>query len=138
MKLVEIWTDGACSGNPGPGGWAAILRFGSAIKELCGSSAGITTNNQMEITAVKHGLAALKESCQVKVYTDSQLVCGWLSDSPWKCKTSAIRAIRDEIRALIAEKGHQVEYIFTPGHMGDEMNERCDVLATGSIRRPSF
>ena len=86
MKEVILYTDGACSGNPGPGGWAAILRYGSSEKELSGGEAE-TTNNRMELLGVINGLSALKESCAVALYSDSQYICnalnnGWLRD--WK------------------------------------------------------
>ncbi len=137
LKKVELFADGACSGNPGPGGWGTILRFGTAEKELSGGAAD-TTNNRMEITAVLEGLRALKYPCSVTVTTDSQYVFnsitkGWAESwkkNGWvkKDKKPALNA--DLWEALLAELGkHSVEFKWIKGHNGHSENERCDALA---------
>ena len=141
MKSVTIYTDGACSGNPGPGGWAAILRYGSAEKELSGGEAD-TTNNRMELTAVIRALAALRESCAVTVYTDSQYISraiteGWLAK--WKragfTKKGGLKNA-ELWRALdgLLQK-HQVAFQWVKGHADNELNNRCDALAVAQRDR---
>ena len=137
MKTVTIYTDGACKGNPGPGGWGAILRYNGAEKELCGGERE-TTNNRMELTAVIRALQALKEPCQVTLISDSRYVCdavekGWAES--WK-KRGWIKSDRkpalnvDLWEALLALlKVHQVEFQWIKGHAGHPENERCDTLA---------
>ena len=135
MKAVSIWTDGACSGNPGPGGWGAILRYGSAEKELSGGEA-LTTNNRMELTAVLRALGALKEPCEVTVYTDSQYISraltdGWLTK--WKAagftKKGGLKnaELWRELDALLQR--HRVRFEWVRGHADNEYNNRCDALA---------
>ena len=135
MKSVTIYTDGACSGNPGPGGWAAILRYGSAEKELSGGEAD-TTNNRMELTAVIRGLEALKEPCTVTVYTDSQYISraiteGWLAK--WKragfTKKGGLKnaELWRQLDGLLQK--HQVAFQWVKGHADNELNNRCDALA---------
>lgn len=136
-KQVELFTDGACSGNPGPGGWGAILRYGTAEKELSGG-AEETTNNRMELTAAIEGLALLKEPCNVTLYTDSQYVAnginkGWAKG--WKAngwrkadKKPALNADLWE-RLLTLAGTHQVNIVWVKGHAGHPENERCDRLA---------
>ena len=121
MKQIELFTDGACSGNPGPGGWGAILRYGGREKELSGG-APQTTNNRMELTAVIEGLAALRESCAVTVVSDSRYVVdgiekGWAKS--WK---------RNGWRLTLLEF-HQVGFRWVHGHQGHPENERCDQMA---------
>ena len=137
MKSVEIFTDGACSGNPGPGGWGAILRFGTAEKELSGGEIN-TTNNRMELTAVIEGLSALKEPCAVKLTTDSKYVAdgvtkGWAESwrkNGWR-KADKKPALNPDLweKLLDLLKIHQVEICWVKGHAGHTENERCDKLA---------
>ena len=136
MKRVEIWTDGACSGNPGPGGWGAVLRFGDIEKELFGGAQD-TTNNQMELTAAIEALKALKFGCQVALTTDSQYVkggiTGWVHG--WKkngWKTAAKKPVKNEElwKALDeAVSKHDVTWHWIKGHAGHAENERADELA---------
>lgn len=133
---VSIWTDGACSGNPGPGGWGAILRFGDREKELKGGEAE-TTNNRMELTAAIVALEALTRACAVDVYTDSQYVRGgvtsWLAG--WKArgwKTADRKPVKNvELWRRLEEAAarHDVVWHWVRGHAGDVMNERADALA---------
>jgi ribonuclease HI len=133
---VSIWTDGACSGNPGPGGWGAVLRYGAHEKELKGGEA-LTTNNRMELTAAIEALESLKRRCGVTLHTDSQYlrggVTGWLD--AWKrngWRTSDRKPVKNEDlwRRLDATAGrHDVEWLWVKGHAGDEHNERADRLA---------
>lgn len=137
MKNVEIFTDGACSGNPGPGGYGAILRYGEHEKELSGGEKQ-TTNNRMELTAVITALTALKESCHVKLTTDSQYVVnsitkGWIYNwqkKNWMKDKSTPVPNTDLWKMLLPllEK-HQIEFIWVRGHNGHPENERCDELA---------
>lgn len=137
MKKVEIFADGACSGNPGPGGWGAILRCDGHEKELSGGDKH-TTNNRMEITAVLEGLKALKFPCEVTVTTDSQYVYnsitkgwaeGWQKNG-WvkKDKKPALNADLWESLLLEISK-HKVNFVWIKGHNGHSENERCDALA---------
>ncbi|MBQ5994682.1 MAG: ribonuclease HI [Clostridia bacterium] len=136
-KFVEIFTDGACSGNPGPGGWGAILRYNGVEKELSGGE-GETTNNKMELTAVIKALEALKEPCRVTVTTDSKYVCdgmtkGWAKS--WKArgwkKSDNKPALNIEYweRLLELDETHEIEFVWVKGHAGHPENERCDALA---------
>lgn len=136
-KYVEIFTDGACSGNPGPGGWGAILRYGDKEKELCGGEKE-TTNNRMELTAVIEALSALKEPCIVKLTTDSKYVCdailnGWVyswQKNGWKKadKKPALNVDLWEKLLPLLDK-HEVKFNWVKGHNGHKENERCDQLA---------
>ena len=137
MKEVKIYTDGACSGNPGAGGWGTILEYKGKVKELSGGDE-LTTNNKMEITAVIEGLKALKEPCKVTVVTDSQYVAnginlGWAKswrENGWrkKDKKPALNSdLWDELLKL-CEK-HQVTIEWIKGHAGHPENERCDEMA---------
>ncbi len=136
MKSVKIWTDGACSPNPGPGGWGAILRFGDVEREMCGGDFD-TTNNRMELTAAIEALRILKETCQVKLYTDSQYVRGGITSwmDSWKrndWKTSGKKPVKNEElwRELDeANERHEVEWHWVKGHAGHPENERADELA---------
>ena len=137
---VELFTDGACSGNPGPGGWGAILRWRGVEKELFGGAAD-TTNNRMEMTAVIEGLKALKRPCQITVYTDSQYVqkgvTEWLSG--WKArgwKTADKKPVKNiDLWQLLDEKiaGHTIEWRWVKGHAGHPENERADQLARDGV-----
>lgn len=136
-KYVEIFTDGACSGNPGPGGWGAILRYGDKEKELCGGEKE-TTNNRMELTAVIEALGALKEPCIVKLTTDSKYVCdailnGWVyswQKNGWK-KADKKPALNVDLweKLLPLLDRHEVKFNWVKGHNGHRENERCDQLA---------
>ena len=137
MKQVNIYTDGACSGNPGPGGWGTVLRFGEHEKELSGGEAN-TTNNRMELTAVIEGLRALKEPCLVTLTTDSKYVCdsitkGWVygwQKRGWvkSDKKPALNVDLWEQLLPLLEK-HKVTFVWVKGHAGHPENERCDRLA---------
>lgn len=137
MKKVELFTDGACSGNPGPGGWGCVLRFGRHEKELCGGENN-TTNNRMELTAVIMGLEALKEPCEVRLVTDSKYVAdsiqkGWVESwrkNGWK-KADKKPALNVDLweRLLPLLDRHQVSIEWVKGHAGHPENERCDRLA---------
>jgi len=137
---VEIFTDGACSGNPGPGGWGAILRFGVVERELAGGEP-VTTNNRMELMAAIAGLEALKRPCRVRLYTDSQYlrdgITRWLP--AWKARgwrTAAKAAVKNIDlwqRLEAAAAPHQIEWHWVRGHAGHPENERADALARGAI-----
>ncbi|ANK13004.1 ribonuclease HI [Erythrobacter neustonensis] len=142
MKQVDIFTDGACKGNPGPGGWAAILRMGVHEKELVGGEPE-TTNNRMEMTAVLRGLAALTEPCAVTVHTDSryvidgmtQWIFGWQKRG-WVNAAKKPVANEDIWRELIAAaRPHKVQWQWVKGHAGHPENERCDALASEEAKR---
>ncbi|NTV89859.1 MAG: ribonuclease HI [Clostridiales bacterium] len=142
MKKVLIYTDGACSGNPGKGGWAAILSFGSVERELSGYEPD-TTNNRMELTAAIEGLKALKENCEVELYSDSAYLVngfrqGWLEN--WKANGWRNKS-RDEVKNIDLWKEldglnskHKISWIKVKGHSDNEKNNRCDKLATGEIK----
>ena len=145
MKKISIWTDGACSYNPGPGGWAAILQYGKAEKVLSGGK-NETTNNVMELTAVVEGLKALKEKCSVLLYSDSAYVVnaveqGWLHN--WKAngfrtadkKPVKNRELWEELDALLSE--HAVKFIKVKGHADNEYNNRCDSIARSEVEKLS-
>ena len=142
MKEVTIYTDGACSGNPGPGGWGAILMYGDVKKEISGALKD-TTNNIMEITAVLEALKLLKEECEVEVYSDSAYVVnafnqGWLDN--WQ-KNNWRTAGKDPVKNKelweelynLTQK-HKVTFIKVKGHSDNEWNNRCDFLATSAIK----
>ena len=138
--MIEIFTDGACSGNPGPGGWGAILRHGATEKELFGGEV-LTTNNRMEMMAVIEALRALKKPVQARVHTDSQYVQKGISEwiHGWKrrgWKTAGRQPVKNEdlwreLDRLAAQ--HQVEWIWVKGHAGHAENERADVLARRGV-----
>ncbi len=133
---VQVWTDGACSGNPGPGGWGAILTFGEHRKELCGGE-DETTNNRMELTAAFMALEALTRECAVDLHTDSQYVkggvTGWMKN--WKrngWRTADKKPVKNVDlwqRLDEATQRHNVTWHWVKGHAGDPMNERADELA---------
>jgi ribonuclease HI len=133
---VVIYTDGACSGNPGPGGWGAILIWGEKVKELCGGEPA-TTNNRMELMAAIQALEALKRACRVELHTDSRYVMDGISQwiSGWKArgwKTSTKAPVKNEDlwrRLDAARLRHEVDWRWVKGHAGHELNERADALA---------
>lgn len=139
MKKVEIYTDGACKGNPGKGGWGAILVYGDRKKELCGGEKE-TTNNRMELTAAIEALSALKEPCEVIMTSDSQYLIngitkGWAvswREKGWK-KADKSPALNPDLwqKLLDLLEIHKVEFVWVKGHAGHPYNERCDELATG-------
>lgn len=142
LKHVEIFTDGACSGNPGPGGWGALLRYKQTEKELSGYAAQ-TTNNRMELTAVVEALRALKEPCRVTVTTDSMYLKdgitqwiknwkrnGWVTRDKTPVKNKDLWEALDE-----ASQRHRIEWRWVKGHVGHSENERCDQLAREAIGR---
>jgi len=135
-KRVAIWTDGACSGNPGPGGWGAILKIGETATELSGGDAA-TTNNRMELMAAIQALEALKRPCAVDLYTDSNYVrggiTGWLAGwkrNGWRtADKKPVKNIELWQRLDEATQAHEVAWHWVKGHNGDPMNERADELA---------
>ena len=136
-KRIELYTDGACSGNPGPGGWGAVLRYGTREKELSGGEKS-TTNNRMELTAVIKGLEALKEPCEVRLVTDSKYVADGLSkgwarswqQNGWR-KADKKPALNPDLweRLLQLSDIHKLDIEWVKGHAGHPENERCDRLA---------
>ena len=142
MKEVEIYTDGACSGNPGPGGWGAVLSYRGVEKEISGYAPD-TTNQRMELTAALEALTLLKESCQVRLFSDSAYLIRaftehWLEK--WD-KTGWINSKKEPVanedlwRALWREnQRHQIEWIKVKGHSDNEKNNRCDALARAEIK----
>lgn len=143
MKHVDVFTDGACHGNPGPGGWGAILRYGSAQKELYGGWID-TTNNKMELTAVIQALYALREPCDVTLTTDSRYVVdginrGWAKkwkESGWrKSDRKPVQNVELWDALLRLLEVHQVHFAWVKGHAGHPENERCDELATAECRK---
>lgn len=136
-KYVELFTDGACSGNPGPGGWGAVLRYGSKEKELCGGEKE-TTNNRMELTAAIMGLRCLKEPCMVRLVTDSKYVSdgitkGWAESwrkNNWR-KADKKPALNSDLWGELLDllNVHEVRIEWVKGHAGHPENERCDKLA---------
>ncbi|MBQ5398375.1 MAG: ribonuclease HI [Ruminococcus sp.] len=143
MKKVEIFTDGACKGNPGPGGWGAVLRYNGVEKEISGGEAQ-TTNNRMELTAVIRALEALKEPCEVTLCTDSQYVSnalklGWAKKwqkNNWM-RNKKEKALNPELweRLLELYDTHKVEIVWVKGHAGHPENERCDRLAVAEAEK---
>lgn len=143
MKQVTIYCDGACSGNPGPGGWACVLNYKGYKKEFSGFNPE-TTNNRMELTAAMKGLMALKEPCSVDVYTDSSYIHnafskGWIiswQNNGWKTAAKKPVENQDLWKELInLTRGHTVRWHKVKGHSDDEMNNLCDKLARGEITR---
>lgn len=132
---VLLVVDGASSGNPGPGGWAAILVGSGREKELSGAVA-CATSNQMELLAVLKGLQALTRPCRVRVLTDSQNVVGWLARG-WKRNDPRIRALAERIEAAARAGGHILVFEKVPGHAGHPLNERANRLAQRETRQPS-
>ena len=140
-KVVEIYTDGACSGNPGPGGWGAVLRYGEHERELYGGEAAPTTNNRMELMAAIQALESLKRPVTVRLHTDSTYVrngiTSWLAS--WKrngWQTSGKQPVKNADlwqRLELAVKPHQVDWLWVKGHNGDPGNERADALANRGV-----
>ena len=142
MTTVTLYTDGACKGNPGPGGWGALLLTGDIEKELFGGELA-TTNNRMEMTAVIEGLAALKRPCDVVVYLDSQYVrqgiTQWIQG--WKARgwrTASKAPVKNvdlwqRLDSLVAQSGHSIDWRWVKGHAGNPGNERADALANRGV-----
>ena len=140
MSLIEIYTDGACRGNPGPGGWGALLTAGEHVKELSGADP-LTTNNRMELTAVIRALEALKRPSEVRIFTDSEYVRRGITEwvRSWKArgwKTADRKPVKNQdlwerLDALAA--GHRIEWRWVRGHSGIPGNERADRLANEAI-----
>ena len=142
MKKVTIYTDGACSGNPGPGGWAAVLQYGDKTRELSGGEAQ-TTNNRMELLAVIAALGSLKRRCTVTLYTDSAYVkngiTAWIHN--WKARgwrTAAKAPVKNvdlwqQLDALVSGGGHTIHWHWVRGHAGHEGNEHADALANRGV-----
>lgn len=141
MKEVTIYTDGACSGNPGPGGWAAVLMYGEKIKEISGGEK-VTTNNKMELIAPIEALKQLKQPCRVKLHSDSAYLIncfkdkwhvGWERNGWVNSKKEPVsnKELWQELLSLC--KIHEVEWIKVKGHAGDHWNERCDELARAAM-----
>ena len=142
MNRIEMYTDGACKGNPGPGGWGVLLRAPGLEKELLGGEP-LTTNNRMELTAVIEGLQALKRPCEVDLYLDSQYVRQGITEwvAGWKARgwrTSTKQPVKNvdlwqKLDALVAESGHRIQWHWVRGHAGHEGNERADALANRGV-----
>lgn len=144
MKKIQLITDGACLGNPGPGGWACILRYGDSKKEMFGSEPH-TTNNRMELKAAVEGLRAVKESCEVEVVTDSNYVkngiTSWIfkwKRNGWKTSSKSPVVNQDLWMELDQQSArHKTEWTWTKGHASHADNNRCDELATAAARNQS-
>ena len=143
MKTVTLYSDGACSGNPGPGGWGAILSYNGVEKELSGGESN-TTNNRMELTAVIEGLSALKESCIVELYSDSKYVIdalekGWVWG--WKkkgwIKSDKKPALNPDLweKLLALTQRHEMRYHWVKGHADNPYNNRCDEMAVAESKK---
>ncbi len=143
MKKIDIFTDGACSGNPGPGGYGVILKYGSAVKELSGGYRN-TTNNRMELMAAITGLEVLREACHVTLYSDSKYLVdaikkGWAlrwKKNSWK-KSDNKPALNQDLweRLLLLLSRHKVDFVWVKGHDGHAENERCDRLAVSAYQK---
>ncbi len=144
MKKIRLITDGACIGNPGPGGWAYVLRYGEKVKEMSGFEPE-TTNNRMELRAAVEGLRTLKEACEVEVITDSQYMKNGITDWIHKWKRNGWRTaskkpvvnqdLWQELDEQVAR--HKTEWSWTKGHASHDDNNRCDELATAAARNQS-
>ena len=142
MNHIQIYTDGACKGNPGPGGWGALLISGGTEKELFGGEDG-TTNNRMELTAVIEALGALKRPCRVTLYLDSEYVRKGITEwiAGWKARgwrTAAKQPVKNvdlwqRLDVLVADAGHSIDWRWVKGHSGDAGNERADWLANRGV-----
>ena len=142
MNLIEIYTDGACKGNPGPGGWGVLLKSGATEKELYGGERQ-TTNNRMEMIAVIEALKALKRPCQVILHLDSQYVLKGITEwlPGWKARgwrTASKEPVKNadlwqELDALVQAGGHRIDWRWVRGHAGDPGNERADALANQGV-----
>ena len=144
MNSVVIYTDGACKGNPGPGGWGVLLRSEAAVKELYGGEAQ-TTNNRMELTAVIQALQALKRPCRVTLWLDSEYVRKGITEwiHGWKAKgwkTAAKQPVKNAelwqvLDHLVSTSGHRIEWRWVKGHAGDPGNEKADALANQGVEQ---
>lgn len=144
MNTVEIYTDGACKGNPGPGGWGVLMKSGTVVKEMFGGERS-TTNNRMELLAVIKALEALKRPCHVLLHADSQYVLKGMTEwlAGWKAKgwkTASKQPVKNvdlwqELDALVSQSGHRIEWRWVKGHDGDPGNERADELANQGVER---
>ncbi len=142
MNPIEIYTDGACKGNPGPGGWGVLLKAGGTEKELFGGELA-TTNNRMELMAVIQALSALKRPCEVTLFLDSQYVLKGITEwlPGWKAKgwrTASKQPVKNvelwqQLDALVQQSGHQIDWRWVRGHNGDPGNERADALANRGV-----
>ncbi len=142
MNPIEIYTDGACKGNPGPGGWGALLKSGGTEKELFGGELQ-TTNNRMELLAVIEALNALKRPCQVTLYLDSEYVRKGITEwiNGWKARgwrTAAKQPVKNvdlwqRLDAVVSSSGHTIQWRWVKGHAGDPGNERADALANRGV-----
>ena len=142
LEHITIYTDGACKGNPGPGGWGALLSMDGTEKEIFGGELG-TTNNRMELLAVIRALEALKRPCQVTLYLDSQYVLKGITEwlPGWKAKgwrTAAKQPVKNvdlwqALDALVSQGGHKIDWRWVRGHTGDAGNERADTLANHGV-----
>ena len=143
MSRVVIYTDGACKGNPGPGGWGVYLRYGDVEKDLFGGEL-VTTNNRMELTAVIEALRALTRTCQVDFFMDSEYVRKGITEwmSSWKARgwrTAAKQPVKNEdlwriLDEMLSQARHSIEWHWVKGHSGDPGNERADALANEGVR----
>jgi ribonuclease HI len=144
LNHIEIYTDGACKGNPGHGGWGVLLKSGTTEKELFGGELG-TTNNRMELTAVIQALQALKRPCQVTLHADSQYVLKGITEwlVGWKAKgwkTAAKQPVKNvdlwqQLDVLVSTSGHKIDWRWVRGHNGDPGNERADGLANRGVEQ---
>ena len=144
MTTIEIYTDGACKGNPGPGGWGVLLKSAGTQKELFGGELG-TTNNRMELTAVIEALSALKRPCHVTLHADSQYVLKGIAEwlVGWKArgwKTAAKQPVKNvdlwqRLDELVTTAGHQIDWRWVRGHNGDPGNEHADRLANRGVEQ---
>lgn len=144
MNQVEIYTDGACKGNPGPGGWGVLLRSGAVEKELFGGELG-TTNNRMELMAVIEALSALKRPCEVMLFLDSEYVRKGITEwiHGWKARgwrTAAKQPVKNvelwqRLDALVTNAGHRIDWRWVRGHSGDPGNEHADALANRGVEQ---
>ena len=144
MNAIDIYTDGACKGNPGPGGWGVLLKSGDTVKELFGGE-NPTTNNRMEMQAVIEALSALKRPCAVTLHVDSQYVLKGITEwlPGWKARgwrTAAKQPVKNvdlwqKLDALVAGGGHKIEWRWVRGHNGDPGNERADELANRGVEQ---
>jgi ribonuclease HI len=138
-EVVEIWTDGGCKPNPGPGGWSAILKFRDTVRELSGAEAE-TTNNRMELTAAAEALAALKRPCSIILHTDSEYLkngitrwhTGWVRKNWRTAAGDPVKNMDLWRRILDAAKPHTIDWRWVRGHSGNVMNDRADELATAA------